>query len=70
MGVRARLGKGLEATLGEERTNRVRKAERRTRQRLTDKLTPLPVDRAPSAEPAVRMLRAEAGSGRQRSAAW
>jgi Methyltransferase domain len=54
MGVRARLGKGLEATLGKERTDRVRNAERRTRQRLVDKLTPLPVERAGPAERAAQ----------------
>lgn len=40
MGVRARIGKGLEATLGKERADWVRKAERRTRQQLADKLAP------------------------------
>ena len=54
MGVRARLGKGLEATLGKERTDRVRNAERRTRQRLADKLAPLPVESARPAEPAAQ----------------
>ena len=54
MGVRARLGKGLEATLGKERTDRVRNAERRTRQRLVDKLAPLPVERAGPGEPATQ----------------
>jgi hypothetical protein len=54
VGVRARLGKGLEATLGKERTDRVRNAERRTRQRLADKLAPLPVERARPAESAAQ----------------
>ena len=45
MGVRARIGKGLEATLGKERTDRVREAERRTRKQLADKLAPPAVER-------------------------
>jgi hypothetical protein len=47
VGVRARIAKGLEATLGKERTDRVRKAERRTRQHLAGKLAP-PVERTPA----------------------
>ena len=71
MGVRARIGKGLEATLGKERTDRVRKAERRTRQRLGGQARAA----ARRARPSRRARRpgcrgAEAGSGRQRSAAW
>jgi len=42
VGVRAQIGKGLEATLGRERTSRVRRIERRTRQQLADKLAPPP----------------------------
>ena len=52
MGVRARIGKGLEATLGKERTERVRKAERRTRQHLAGKLAPPRVEHTRSAGPA------------------
>lgn len=52
MGVRARIGKGLEATLGKERTDQVRKAERRTRQQLADRLAPQPVERARPGRPA------------------
>jgi predicted O-methyltransferase YrrM len=52
VGVRARIGKGLEATLGKERTDRVRKVERRTRQQLADKLAPPPVERARPGGPA------------------
>ena len=54
MGVRARLGKGLEATLGKERTNSIRNAERRTRQWLADKLAPPPAHRARPPEPAAQ----------------
>jgi predicted O-methyltransferase YrrM len=43
VGVRTRIGKGLEATLGNARTDRVREAERRTRQQLADRLAPRPV---------------------------
>ena len=64
MGVRARIGKGLEATLGKERTDRVRKAERRTRQHLAGKLAPPSDDRHGGLAAAM----CEAGSGRQRSA--
>jgi hypothetical protein len=55
VGVRARLGKGLEATLGKERTDQIRKAERRMRQLLADKLAPRraePAEGAGSAAPA------------------
>jgi hypothetical protein len=54
VGVRARLGRALDATLGKERTNRLRNAERRTRQWLADKLAPLPANRARPAEPAAQ----------------
>lgn len=40
MSVRARIGKRLEATLGKERADLVRKVERRTRQQLASKLAP------------------------------
>ena len=52
MGVRARIGKGLQATLGKERADRVRKAERRTRQQLADKLAPPSVGHARPGGPA------------------
>lgn len=42
VGVRTRLGRGLEATLGKERTNRIRRGERRYRQGLADLLAPPP----------------------------
>jgi hypothetical protein len=42
VGARTRLGKGLEATLGKERTDWIRGAERRTRQYLADKIAPRP----------------------------
>ena len=57
MGVRARIGKGLEATMGKERTDRIRKAERRTRQQLADKLAPPPVERARPAGLRARLSR-------------
>ena len=43
MGMRRTLGGGLEATLGKQRTDRIRKAERRVRQGLSDRLAPAPV---------------------------
>lgn len=46
MSVRARIGKRLEATLGKEHTDWVRKAERRTRQQLADTLAPRPMRHA------------------------
>ena len=42
MGMRRTLGGGLEATLGKQRTDRIRKAERRARQGLSDRLAPPP----------------------------
>lgn len=54
MGVRARIGKGLEATLGKERADRVRDAERRTRRQLAAKLTPPPVGNGRPGGPAGR----------------
>ena len=54
MGVRARLGKGLDATLGKERTNSIRNAERRTRQWLADKIAPPPAHQARPPEPAAQ----------------
>ena len=42
MGVRARLGKGLDARLGKERTDQIRGVERQTRQYLADKIAPRP----------------------------
>jgi predicted O-methyltransferase YrrM len=43
VGARALIGKRLEATLGKERTDLVRRVERRTRQQLADRLAPRPV---------------------------
>jgi hypothetical protein len=54
VGVRARIGKGLEATLGKERADWVRKAERRTRRQLADKLAPPSVEQAPPGGPAAQ----------------
>lgn len=51
MGVRARIGKGLEATLGKERTSQIRRAERRTRQQLAQVLAPQPAARPRAAAP-------------------
>ncbi|MEI5675848.1 MULTISPECIES: class I SAM-dependent methyltransferase [unclassified Nocardioides] len=42
MSVRTRLGRGLEATLGKERTDKVRRAERHYRRQLADRLAPPP----------------------------
>ncbi len=47
MGVRAQVGRGLEATLGKQRADRVRRAERWTRQQLADRLSPRPVRATP-----------------------
>lgn len=52
MGVRTRIGKKLEATLGTEATARIRKAERWTRQQLSDTLAPPPLAATRAAEPA------------------
>lgn len=52
MGVRARLGKGLDATLGKERTNQIRGVERRTRQFLADRIAPRPPRSVRAAGPA------------------
>ncbi len=49
MGMRQRVGRGLEATLGEQRTNRIRSAERRVRRQLSDRLAPPPVPAGPAA---------------------
>ena len=66
VGVRARIGKRLEATLGNERTDWVRSTERRTRQQLADRLAPRSVASsrpAASAEPGLAAARApEPGS--------
>ena len=49
MGVRAELGRRLDATLGKERTDRVRRAERRSRQLLSDWVAPRPARSAQAA---------------------
>lgn len=65
MGIRARLGKELDARLGKERTNQIRGVERRTRQYLADKIAPRPpraFDAAASqAPPESAVVGAEAG---------
>jgi predicted O-methyltransferase YrrM len=65
VGVRARIGKGLEATLGKERTDRVRKAERRTRHHLAGKLAP-PVERTRPTMPAATAAEVPARANVQR----
>jgi hypothetical protein len=52
VGVRARIGRGLEATLGKEGADRIREAERRTRQQLADKLAPPSLEHARPGRPA------------------
>lgn len=58
MSVRARIGGALEATVGSERTSWVRRAERRTRQQLAERVAPRaaepPRAGAPARPPATR----------------
>jgi Methyltransferase domain len=69
VGVRARLGRGLDATLGKKRTDRLRGVERRTRQYLADKIAPRPRrsagggSPASSAAPAVKVQKPDLGAG-------
>lgn len=60
MGVRTRLGRSLEATLGKERTDQIRRAERRYRQELADRLAP------PAPKPARRRPARTAGAPKAR----
>jgi predicted O-methyltransferase YrrM len=52
--VRAQIGKGLEVTLGRERTSAVRRLERRTRQQLAELLAPPPPAARPRTDGAAR----------------